>query len=87
MTVVYVAVRDVPALKQCVASAGPQAGTARRAGMTPQRLHQLINGDRTTVNVITAAALEDVLQVPRGTLFAFPDADLAAPYASPDAVA
>jgi transcriptional regulator with XRE-family HTH domain len=84
---VYVHVRDLPALREHVAAAGPRAETARRAGMTPQRLHQLVHGDRTTVAVTTAAALEDALSVDRGTLFRFPDTALAAPYASPDAVA
>lgn len=87
MTVVYVHVRDLNAFRDYVAAGGPRATTARRAGMSPQRLHHLVRGDRTTVNLGAAAALEDALGVDRGTLFSFPDSALAAPYATPDAVA
>lgn len=84
---VYVHVRNLSSLRNHVSAAGSRAALARRAGITPQRLHQLVHGQRATIAVTTAAALEDVLDVDRGTFFRFPDVDLAAPYARPDAVA
>lgn len=84
-TATYVHVRDVDQLRAHVRQRGTsQAYLAAQADMTPARLSQLLTGARATVSVEVACALEDALAVPRGTLFAGADPELAAPYFTPD---
>lgn len=82
VTAVYVHVRHLAAFQRLVQHyPASRADLARRAGLSRQRLHQLVSGASTTTTVNQAAALEDALDVPRGTAFTFPDVRLAAPYA------
>ena len=81
---VSVRVRSMSALATRVAATGAQAEVARQANISRSRLNQLVKGSRTTLSVELAARLEDVLAVPRGTLFVFADAALVAPYARDD---
>lgn len=77
---VYVRTRDLPRLRLAVTAAGSQASVAARAGISTVRLSQIMHGATKTVAVATASALEDAVNVHRGTLFTLPDADLARAY-------
>lgn len=79
---VYVQLRDHEAFASCVHDHPDTSTTiATRAGIRKQRLHQLLTGQYPSIAVDHAAALEDVLAVERGSLFTFPDQELALPYA------
>jgi transcriptional regulator with XRE-family HTH domain len=79
---VSVRVRNLPDLVARLSAYGMQAAVARRANISRSRLNQLVRGTRATLSVELAARVEDVLDVPRGTLFTFGDCPLVAPYAA-----
>jgi hypothetical protein len=56
-------------LREKVVQAGPQVTVASRAGMSLQRLNQLVTGTALKIDARLAGKLEDVLGVPRGTYF------------------
>lgn len=84
----HVRVRDGRALRERVesvlASVGSHADVARRAGLAPSRLSQLLSESAPVIKVQQAAGLEDVLGVPHGTYFVLhhrdEDAELVAAY-------
>jgi DNA-binding transcriptional regulator YdaS (Cro superfamily) len=78
----YVRVRKQSALRRAVEHAGTQTDVAERAGMSVQRLNQLITGVAPSIRVRQAAALEDTLGVVRGALFVVDSGgiDMIAPY-------
>lgn len=65
----YVRVRSQAALRCAVERGGTQIDVAERAGMSAQRLSQLVTGVAPSIRVRQAAVLEDTLRVPRGSLF------------------
>ena len=83
-TTTYVRTRDLPRLRLAVATAGTQRAVAARAGISPPRLSQILHDETGTVAVAVAVAIEDAVNVQRGTLFALPDADLARHYVAPE---
>lgn len=78
----YVRVRTQAALRAAVQHAGTQAKVAERAGMSVQRLNQLVTGSAPSIRVRQAAALEDALGVARGSLFVVDNGgvDMISPY-------
>jgi transcriptional regulator with XRE-family HTH domain len=84
---VHVRVRSGQALREWIESKGrSHADVAMEAGLAPARLSQLLSETAPGIAVAQAARLEDVLEVPRGTFFAFSesDAELAAAYLTGD---
>lgn len=81
---VYVRARDLPRLRLAVATAGSQASVAARAGISTVRLSQILHGTTKSVAVAVAVALENAVNVHKGTLFALPDAELARHYIAPE---
>lgn len=82
---VYVRVRDLAALRdQINRTRTTQADLARAAHTSPARISHIVTGRARTVALTVAAAIEDTLTVPRGSLFEITDpADLVSPYMSP----
>lgn len=77
----YVRVRKLEELRRLIDATGStQTDIAAAAQMSVQRLNQLYVGNHLTVEVRKAARLEDVLKVPRGTLFSAVDGPLLVPY-------
>lgn len=60
---------DGEELRKAISNVGSQTDVAYMAGLTPQRLSQLVTGDAPVIREDRAAQLEDVLGVPYGTLF------------------
>jgi transcriptional regulator with XRE-family HTH domain len=67
----YVRVRKHPDLVEAVDNSGTQTDVAALAGISLSRLSQLYTGRHHTIELHKAAALEDTLGVPRGSLFVF----------------
>lgn len=77
----YVRVRDHQHFLRLVIETGrAQARLATDAGITPQSLNQLLAGRRSRVSVESAARIESVLNVDRGTLFCLDGGALLADY-------
>lgn len=64
-----VQVIDGEALRKAILDVGSQTDVAYMAGLTPQRLSQLVTGDAPVIREDRAARLEEVLGVEYGTLF------------------
>lgn len=77
---IYVQVRDLAHFREVVAGQGKQVDIAKRAGVAPARLSQLVGGKIRAIPIDHAAALEDACAVARGALFQIPCRDLAADY-------
>lgn len=77
----YVRVRKHEELRQHIDATGhTQTDVAAAAQLSVQRLNQLYVGHHAVLEVRKAGRLEDVLQVPRGTLFTAVDGPLLVPY-------
>lgn len=77
-----VRIRNGAKLRTLVGATGSQRAVARAAGMSFQRLNALLSEVRPLIAVEQAAALEDSLGVPRGSLFALDTPELVEPYMS-----
>lgn len=72
----YVRVRNRTLFREAVEARGTQVELAAAAGVSPQRVNQLINGPKVVrVNLRAAATMERHLGVPPGHLF-FADPNL-----------
>ena len=81
----YVCVREQDDLRRRIDATGcTQTDLAAAAGMSVQRLNQVYVGRHTVLEVRKAGRLEDVLKVPRGTLFSAVDGPLLVPYIDDD---
>lgn len=69
----YVRASDVDTLRERVEALGRHADVAFRAGLSPVRLSQVLAGASPAIPLAQAAKLEDVLGVPRGSLFVVDD--------------
>lgn len=76
----YVRVRKLDDLRRAIDAAGTQTDVAAAAHFSVQRLNQLALGRHDVLEVRKAARLEQVLNVPPGTLFDAIDGDLLRPY-------
>ena len=76
----YVRVRKVDLLVERVDATGTQVDVAAAAGLSVQRVNQLVTGAHSVVEVRKARRLETALGVPHGTLFEAVDSGLLAPY-------
>jgi hypothetical protein len=76
----YVRVRKLTELRDCIDALGTQTDVAAAAQLSLQRVNQLYTGTSTVVEVRKAARLEDVLGLPRGSLFEALDRELLMPY-------
>ncbi|SFO83401.1 hypothetical protein SAMN05421810_101112 [Amycolatopsis arida] len=77
----YVRACNTRALRELVEATGRHADVAFRAGISPVRLSQVLNGAAPVIPLQQAAKLEDVLGVPHGTFFVLDD-----PAASPELI-
>jgi transcriptional regulator with XRE-family HTH domain len=81
----YVRVRKHDDLVAAIQRRGTQTDIAALAGISLSRLSQLYTGRHDVIAVDKAGALEDVLDVPRGSLFQFAESyDRIAPYVDLD---
>ncbi len=80
----YVRLRDRAVLRRLVEATGlRQSDIAPRAGISSQRLSQLITGTAPVIRAELAAQLEAALGVDRGHLFAADEPDLIRDYLDP----
>lgn len=77
----YVRVRKHDELRRHIDATGhTQTDIAAAAHLSVQRLNQIYVGHHSVLEVRKAGRLEDVLKVPRGTLFTAVDGPLLVPY-------
>jgi DNA-binding Xre family transcriptional regulator len=78
--VAYVRIRRPDRFREALAAWGTQTELAAHVGLSLQRVSQLATGVAPVIRASSAAAIEEVLGVRPGALFAADEADLLARY-------